>query len=214
MQGSANGEPSGLSVKSEPEPRAATFGRSGNGMMIVANGAVLANGVKDFGGAGVNWGTWQGGPPSVNGQMTAGGVHVISTTNPTDLSKLPPALMTASYNYAGGPAPTNGLGNVGKIDALKVDVNFTTQQITNYNLQASAIGSWNVNGSGSIAAFTGPSGIALSGTCTTCSGGSMGKADGTAHGGFVGAQAEGMITTFGVTSAGKSLSGAAYLTRP
>jgi hypothetical protein len=41
----------------------------------------------------------------------------------------------------------------------------------------------------------------------------MGQAVGTAHGGFVGAAAEGMITTFGVTSSGNSLSGAAYLTR-
>ncbi|MGE5946573.1 MAG: FecR domain-containing protein [Betaproteobacteria bacterium] len=209
-QGSGDGKLYGFSVG-----QGATFGRSGNGMMLVANGAEFENDVTDYMGSGVNWGTWEGGAPSVNGQMTSGGVHVISTTNPTDLSKLPPAVAMASFNYthAGGPAPTNGLGGVGKIDALTVGVNFTTQQITNYNLQATAIGTWNVNGSGSIAAFTGTSGIGLNGTCSNCAGGSMGQAVGTAHGGFVGAAAEGMITTFGLTSSGNSISGAAYLTR-
>ena len=41
-----------------------------------------------------------------------------------------------------------------------------------------------------------------------------GDGPGLGPGGFVGAAAEGVITTFGVTSSGKSLSGAAYLTRP
>ncbi|MDH4060983.1 MAG: FecR family protein [Betaproteobacteria bacterium] len=214
MAGSGNGELYGFSVKQGMDDDAATFGRSGNGMMLVANGAEFKNEVRDYMGAGVNWGTWQGGPPSVNGQMTAGGVHFISTTNPTDLSKLPPALMTASYSHMGGPAPTNNLGEAGSIKALNVNVDFTNQQITNYHLQAVARGAWDVQGSGSISAFTGATGIGLSGTCSSCSGGSQGQASGTAHGGFVGAAAEGVITTFGVTSAGKSLSGAAYLTRP
>jgi hypothetical protein len=207
MEGSGNGVLYGFSVKNGK-------GMSGNGMRLVANGAALTNEERDFKGTGVNWGTWQGGAPSVNGLATVGGVHVISTANPTDLSKLPPALVMASYSYVGGPATTNNIGTMGKIDSLNVDVNFSTQQITRYDLQVQSIGTWNASGSGSISAFTGPSGIALSGNCTGCNpGNGSPTAKGTAHGGFVGPAAEGMITTFGLTSAGKSISGAAYLAR-
>jgi hypothetical protein len=210
MQGSGNGELYGFSVQ---QGNGATFGRSGNGMTLVANGAEFENDVTNYMGTGVNWGTWEGGSPSVNSAMAVGGVHFIKTTDPTDLAKL--TLVNASYSYAGGPAPTNSLGEAGSIKTLNVNVDFTNQRITDYHLQAAARGTWDVKGSGSISAFTGAAGIGLSGTCTGCNpGNGSPTASGTAHGGFVGAAAEGMITTFGVTSAGKSLSGAAYLTRP
>jgi hypothetical protein len=71
-----------------------------------------------------------------------------------------------------------------------------------------------VKGSGSIANFTGASGIALSGSCSGCTpGAGSPTAQGTAHGAFVGAQAEKMITTFGLSAANKSVTGAAYLAR-
>jgi hypothetical protein len=216
MAGTGDGRLYGFSIKGGMGPDAATFGRSGNGMMVTENGATFTDtgSVAAAGGVGtVDWGTWKGGPAIVNGQVTAGGVHVISTTNPTNLASLPPALVLASYSYAGGPATTNGVGGQGSIQKLDVDVNFSTQQITKYDLQVQSIGTWNANGSGSISAFTGTSGIALNGTCSSCQGGSMGTARGTAHGTFVGAQAEGMITSFGLTSAGVGLSGAAYLKR-
>ena len=216
MEGQGNGPLSGFSVKAGMGG-SATFGRSGNGMMIKEDDAkfvAVGNDSPAFGGT-IDWGTWQGGSVSVNGQVTTGGVHVISASDPTkDLAALSPTLTTATYqNIVGTPAITNSLGDTGTISKLKVDVNFSTQQITNYNLQASAIANWDVNGSGSVAAFTGTSGIALNGTCSSCTGGSMGAANGTAHGTFVGPQAEGLITSFGLTSAGKSLSGAAYVTR-
>jgi len=212
MAGSGNGELSAFHVKNGMGSEAATFGRSGNGMMLVASGAKLESEMKDFYGKGVDWGTWQGGSVNMNGQATTGGVHVISAmSNKTDLANLPASLVKANYSYVSGPAPTNNLGEAGKINRLDVSVDFSKQQITDYQLQATSRGVWNASGSGSISAFTGASGIALSGTCSNCSGGSMGAADGTAHGGFVGSGAEGMITTFGATSAGKSISGAAYL---
>jgi hypothetical protein len=135
-------------------------------------------------------------------------------TTAAQLAAMPAAMVTASYSYAGGPAPTNSLGLPGTIKALNVDVNFSTQQITSYSLQASAIADWNLTGKGSIANFTGTNGIALSGTCSGCNLG-MGStaASGMAHGAFVGPAADGMITTFGLSAAGKSLTGAAYLAR-
>jgi hypothetical protein len=54
----------------------------------------------------------------------------------------------------------------------------------------------------------------LNGSCAGCTGGPSSPANGTAHGTFVGSQAEGMITTFGLSSGGgQSLTGAAYLQR-
>jgi len=175
-----------------------------------AGGAMLAG--KNV----VDWGTWKGESVSVNGMATQGGVHFISTSDPTqNLAALGPTVKMASYSYTNGMGvATNNEGTVATIKSLDVKVDFSTQQVTQYQLQAQAVGNWNVNGSGSVAAFTGTSGIALQGNCDSCSGGSMGVAAGTAHGTFVGPQAEGLITSFGLTSAGKSLSGAAYLTRP
>lgn len=216
MQGEGNGVLTGFSIKNGMGENAATFGRSGNGMMLKESGAEFekVDGATLSDGNTINWGTWQGGTPSVNGQVVAGGVNQISSTGPkTDLAALSPSLVTATYKLSGTPAVTNSLGQTGSIQNLNVDVNFSTQQVTNYNLQASGIGQWNVNGSGSIAAFTGTSGIALNGTCSNCSSGSMGTANGTANGSFVGPQAEGLMTSFGLSSSGKSISGAAYLAR-
>jgi len=212
MAGTGDGKLYGFSVAAGA---GATFGRSGNGMTVTENGAVFSDSdsVTAAGGVGtVDWGTWKGGPAIVNGQVTSGGVHVISTSKPTDLANLPAALMTASYGYAGGPAPTNGIGTPGgTIQRLDVGVNFSSQRITSYDLQVQSIGTWTASGSGSIAAFTGTSGIGLDGMCSICNGGSMGQASGTAHGTFVGQNADGIITSFGLTSSGVGLSGAAYL---
>lgn len=194
----------------------AGFGRSGNGLAVAPNGAMRAN-VGGEAAWGVNWGSWQGGLATVGGQATNAATHVISSTAMTtaaQLAALPPGVVTANYSYAGGPAPTNNRGQAGSITSLQVGVNFATQQITGYTLQAVAAGAaWNVSGSGSIAAFSGNAGIGLSGNCVGCTPAGAPDASGTAHGAFVGAAAQGTITTFGLTSAGQSLSGAALLRR-
>jgi len=213
--GEGNGKLSAFHVKNGD---GSTKGASGNGMMIKGDDLKIANagGAMLAGKNVVDWGTWKGESVSVNGMATQGGVHFISTSDPTqNLAALGPTVKMASYSYTNGMGvATNNEGTVATIKSLDVKVDFSTQQVTQYQLQAQAVGNWNVNGSGSVAAFTGTSGIALQGNCDSCSGGSMGVAAGTAHGTFVGPQAEGLITSFGLTSAGKSLSGAAYLTRP
>jgi hypothetical protein len=193
---------------------ASSFGRSGNGVAIVEKGVPPVTGSGPYG---VNWKSWAGGLVTVGGQGTAGTTHMIASTQMTtaaQLAAMPAAMVTASYAYAGGPAPTNGLGVPGAIQSLNVDVNFSTQQITNYSLEASALASWKASGSGSIANFTGTTGIALGGSCSGCNpGAGMSTAGGTAHGAFVGPAAEGMITSFGLSAGGKSISGAAQLAR-
>ena len=128
---------------------------------------------------------------------------------------MPSTLASATYSYVGGPPPTDQSGNQGAINSLSVAVNFSSQTITSYAVNAT-IGSesWSASGSGSIANFTGSAGIALSGKCSGCSNGAGAPtAHGTANGAFVGSAAERMITSFGMKAANQTMAGAAYLSR-
>jgi hypothetical protein len=96
-------------------------------------------------------------------------------------------------------------------------VNFGTQRITSYNLDATVGGAtWTANATNpteSIAQFRSASGISLTGSCSGCAGGGTPTANGTAHGVFVGGAAEKMMTSFGLKAASQSISGAALLAR-
>ena len=191
------------------------FGLSAVNPTIVLNGATRGNTGGDAA-FGVNWGTWQGGSPSVDGNAASGGVHVATSTQLTtaaQLAALPPGLVSATYNYLSGPAPTNQDGVAGKINSLAVGVNFSKQTIDSYALTANVgTTTWNAKGSGSIAQFTSSSGISLSGQCTGCTGGTP-TAQGSASGALVGPAAERMITSFGLKAASQGISGAALLSR-
>lgn len=199
-----------------PTGNGVSFGGSVLNPDISPNGAMLVDqgGDAQFG---VKWGTWQGGLATVNGAATTGSTHFITsmiTTTPAQLASLGPNVVKADYEYVGGPAPTDQLGNAGTINKLQVGVNFSTQQITNYAVSASAGGmTMTGNGSGTISQFTGSSGIALSnGTCTGCTSGSP-TPQGTANGAFVGSAAERMITSFGLKAANQAIAGVGYLSR-
>jgi hypothetical protein len=199
----------------DPATGAATI-RSGVNLAIVPNGATLANSGGDAA-WGVDWGTWMGGLATVDGQKTNGGTHFMNSsqlTSAAQLAAMPATTVTATYNYGGGPAPTNQLGAQGTINSLSAGVNFSTQQITSYNVNAT-VGSanWNASGSGSFAQFSGGSGISLNGSCAGCTAAPSDPAKGTAHGLFVGPAAEKMITSFGLKAANQSVSGAALLGR-
>lgn len=193
---------------------AASFGRSGTNLAISPNGSALVDTGGDAA-MGVNWGSWQG-PMTVSGSPASGWAHVASaasTTSAAQLAAMPASLVTATYNYAGGPLPTNHLGAQGAVTGLSATVNFATQAITNYNLNATAgATTWAASGNGSFSQFAG-SGIALNGNCTGCSGAPSTAANGQANGVFVGNAAQGVLTSFGLKSATHSLSGSAYLKR-
>lgn len=197
---------------------AQTNGRSGLDLAVMPGSAALTNAGGDAA-FGVNWGTWRGDTAAVAGVAASGGVHFMTSsqlTSPAQLAALPAGgLVSATYNYAGGPAPTNQSGVAGSISSLTVGVNFSTQTITNYSLAASAGGaSWNASGSGTLAQFRGASGIALKGECSGCTSGiGAPTAQGTAHGALVGANGERMITSFGLRAANQGISGAALLSR-
>lgn len=199
------------------EPNGGTFfGRTAANPVIATNGAALVNAGGDAA-WGVDWGTWQGGAPTVNGRSASGGVHFAHSSNlttPAQLATLGANGVSATYSYLGGPNPTDQNGKQGTINSLSVGVNFATQAITGYALKATVESkAWNVNGSGSIAQFTGASGINLNGTCAGCTVAPQTAANGTANGAFVGGNAEKMITSFGLKSANEAISGAAYLGR-
>jgi hypothetical protein len=190
------------------------FGSSGNGVALDTSMATMTGTGNDA--FGVKWETWDG--VVVDGLMAKGTTYVfdagVNKTNAAQLDTLIAGNVMASYSTLGASFVSNYQGTPGTINSLQVDVNFGSQMITNYSLNATVIGTWDANGSGSISQFTGPTGILLSGTCTGCSGGaSTPTASGTAHGTFVGPNAEGLITTFGMNSVNKSISGGAYVER-
>jgi hypothetical protein len=195
-----------------------SFGETAVNPVISPSGATLANAGSDST-LGVNWGTWQGGMVRVNGRPTSGSVNFISSTNLTtaaQLAALPPQVMTATYNYVPGTGAVTGTGSAtnGTINSLSVGVNLTTQTVTNYAVNAT-VGSqnWNGNGSGSFTQYM-SSGISIDGKCAGCTpGAGSPTAHGTATGAFVGGQAGGMITSFGMKAANQSMSGTGQLSR-
>jgi hypothetical protein len=207
--GSSTGSSGSVVAYTAPQGNSGvSFGHSGVNLGISSNGATLANGGGDAA-FGVNWGSWQGGLATVNGVPTDGATHFAASTMLTSaaqLASLSQSVVSATYNYVGGPAPTNQLGQQGTINSLSVGVNFSTQMITNYSVNATVgTTNWNANGSGTISQFTGASGIPLSGGTPT--------AQGTANGAFVGGAAEKMITSFGLKAANQAIAGVGYLSR-
>jgi hypothetical protein len=202
------------------EKGGAGFGRSVNGMQVAASNGAAFTQVGEDTSVGVRWGTWGGGTMNIGGEMVLAPavVHQIDSsikTPPSKLGELASAGVTGTYAYApGNGMVANYQGKSGAIQKLEVGVDFGKQMISSYVLEAKVIGDWKANGSGSFAQFTGGSGIQLTGSCSGCNSGSGSPtASGTAHGAFVGTEAQGMITSFGLTSAGQAISGAANLKR-
>jgi hypothetical protein len=195
-----------------------SFGETAVNPVISPSGATLANAGSDAT-FGVNWGTWQGGLAKVNGRATSGSTNFISSTNLTtaaQLAALPPQVVTASYNYVPGTGAVNGTGSPsGTINSLSVGVNLTTQTVTNYSVSATVgTQNWTGSGSGSFTQYTSSAGISIDGKCSGCVAGvGAPTSHGTATGAFVGSQAEGMITSFGMKAAAQSMSGTGLLSR-
>jgi FecR protein len=195
----------------------AGFGETAVNPAVAPNGAKLANAGGDST-LGVNWGTWQGGLATVNGRATTGGTHFIDTNNLTTITQLavlPPQMVSGTYQYVGGAPPTNGAGVSGVVNSLSVGINMTTQTVTSYSLNATVgAANWNASGSGSLSQFLGTSGISLDGKCSGCTpGAGAPTAHGTATGAFVGGQAGGLMTSFGLKAANQTISGVGLLSR-
>ncbi len=194
-----------------------TVGVSGTNINFGASAATLAEQGENVP-LGVNWGRFDG-TYTVAGEAapTSGSLHFMNASNATNaaaLTALGSTVVTASYSYVAGSgtAPTNELGIPGIMNSMTANVNFSTAQITgmNINFDTPTGTNWAVGGSGAFTEFAG-TGIALNGTCSTCT---SPTATGTASGAFVGNIAGGMIVGFGVTAGANSAAGTALLTRP
>ena len=170
---------------------------------------------------GVNWGRWDNGF-LIDGKDPRGSLHFVNASNlttPTQLAAMLP--ITAAYNFVGATRPTDELGRVGDLTAISANVNFSTQKITDYTLSANNSGrTWDARGSGTFGQFlSGTDGLRLDGLCTGCKTDGLGgpitsTANGFAKGAFVGSEAQGLITTYGLQANEKGISGAAVLKRP
>ncbi len=174
---------------------------------------------SDLGGnpvLGVNWGRWNGdytvlenGVP-FNAKDDFHFIYTENLTSPTQLAAL--GGLVATYNKIGGTNPTDSLGNVGTLDSLSMGVNFTTGNITSYDVTAT-VNTITYQAFLSPAApvpisSLGTNSIQLQGACspTPCVGG--------ASVAFVGNVAQGAITSYHIDElGGVSVTGAALLQR-
>jgi|GEM_PF-1277810 len=161
----------------------------------------------------VNWGRWDSGyVVTENGVVdsTTGGFDYIyspAMTTPTQLSA-----MTGSFTYAlplsggHGPGLTDESGGTGQLTSMTVGVDFSTQNFTSANLATNtfsdgrqfsmSMASGAVTDFGSV--VNNQKGLQLSGSCNGGSCGGSTAMDGNLAIGFVGPNAERMITTVGL----------------
>lgn len=168
----------------------------------------------------VNWGRWDKGY-SVENIDTAGNLHVINAARLTSSSELAALPMTATFSLVNSTRPTDELGRAGDLTKLSANVNFATQKITDYTISANNSGrQWDAKGDGTFGQFlASKNGLRLDGFCTGCQIDGTGNpitatANGFAKGAFVGSQAQAIVTTYGLQSNEKGISGAAVLKRP
>jgi FecR protein len=170
-------------------------------------------------GLAVNWGRWENGY-TVEGENTIGSLHVVNAARFTSSAELAALPITATYNVVNATRPTDELGRVGDLTKLSANVNFATQNITDYALSATNSGrQWDAKGEGTFGQFlSNGNGMKLNGLCNGCQMDAAGNpitssANGFAKGAFIGSQAQGMITTYGLQANDKGISGAAVLQR-
>ena len=187
-------------------------------LQFKSNGASLVDAGSNQA-LGVNWGRWDSGY-AIDGKVTTGSLHVINAARLTTSRELAALPIIATYNLVNGTRPTDEIGRVGELIKVSANVNFATQKITDYALEANNSGrQWEAKGNGTFGEFlSGNNGLRLNGLCTGCQADANGpitsSANGFAKGAFVGSQAQGMVTTYGLQSNEKGISGAALLQRP
>ncbi|MCP5138190.1 MAG: FecR domain-containing protein [Gammaproteobacteria bacterium] len=163
--------------------------------------------LTDTGGntVGVNWGRWQDGwSTKISGvnSGSAGHAHFIYSDKVTNTANYP-ALSSASFTYLGGTSPTDELGRTGSITSATMSVDFLSQSITSYNINATTPGrTWALNSTTTTSFVSAKSGnMALTGTCTGCS---TTPVVGSASTEFVGNNASHAISSFGGSIADNS----------
>lgn len=212
--------------------------KSFDGFKFFANGMTGTRGtaaIKDSGGiagdGGMIWGRWEPGAQiSLNGQTFAPptGVYFIYG-NLTPPSALPQplasttALMgTLTYDYVGGPRPTDAAGNVGQFLSGSFTVNFldrtldgqVSYQVGSYTYTIPVPAGTRLTANSGYVGFE--TRATNSGTWTCACSGSSGTLDATSIGGlFTGSRAQGLGVVFSAndTVAGRTAGAAAFKCR-
>lgn len=215
----------GRQIVLSPDGNALAVANAGDFSFAANNASLGPNdsfAVQDDNGATVStgrWGVWQG-PFTVISQgapkSAISGFHFAGGSNITSTAQLA-ALGTQSFSYSmiGGTA-SNEAGALASSFSTSANVILTpgptlgtVSMTASANFPAGSIG-WNGSGiSGTLKDFLGNTGI--SGGAWTCSG--CAATSGSAHGQFLGPQAEGLITGISACDGVKAMIGTAVLTR-
>lgn len=166
----------------------------------------------------INWGRWDGSFSVVDHGMiknSIGSFHYIYSPQVTTPTQLQSVTVAHTYNYIPGiGAVTDQNGQLGNITSVFASVDFANPSFSNavsVSLNASTPGlTWSASGSMSLNTFLGGgttpgTGTTLIGTCTggACSG-LANSAKGNINGLFVGAAAQGAITSFSLSGVDSS----------
>ena len=182
--------------------------------LVLPSGTVA---VTDIGGSplGVNWGRWAGNYVYIEDgvqQTTRGSMHYIYSdrlTTGAELVALGGLLTTENYTLAGGTTPTNALGQAGALVDVTVTTDFIARTLSSYQIHTQDAGADFFMQNAVPVSFADMNDFNLvdAGCTVSCTG--------RASAAFVGAQAEGMISSYSISEIGgpKGSNGAAFLTR-
>jgi len=193
-----------------------------NELSVVSPSGLLATLVPSSVGGnaalGVNWGRWNGDfTIRENGVLinTKNNLHYIyseNLTSPAQLANLGGLGGQVSYGLNGGTLPSDNLGNVAvESPFINMSVDFIRQQITQYDVSAVVNGSVYEASASNIAFQNLNNSFDLQSISVGCSSVCVGDASVL----FVGAQAEGAITTYQISDPNgtASITGTALLTQ-
>lgn len=165
---------------------------------------------------GVNWGRWAQASHVLTEdnvpRETFGNVHYIysdNLTSPTQLAALGGLSVSETYTLAGGTIPTNALGNNATLHSIDVTMDFQSNMMTQYDIHASnGNANFMMNAGGPVSFNNMKEFDLVNYSCNV-------SCQGRASAAFVGAQAQGLITTYSISEMGgpKGANGAAFLTR-
>jgi len=195
------------------------LGRQESRDSFLADNALLRDtGSVQIAGVGVGWGRWQGDWRAFSAdveQNNGSSAHYIYASQVTTPDQLRTLGGTVNYNTVVGGTLATAHGssvNVGRLASVNVDVDFGSMQVSNYQLTADfmdateTLSAQNVGATSLSSAAVG--GIALIGSygnAVITSG--RDELNGSASVNFVGANAEGLLSSYALAGANEAYSG-------
>ncbi|MDQ7015590.1 MAG: FecR domain-containing protein, partial [Gammaproteobacteria bacterium] len=200
------------------------LGRQENRVAFLAGNALLRDtGSVQIAGVDMGWGRWQGDWRAFSDdveQSNGSSAHYIYGSQVTSADQLRTLSGTANYStIVGGTLPTahGSSVNVGQLTSVAVDVDFGSMQVSNYQLTADFMDATETLSAKSVASTSLSSaaqgGIVLDGSYTTATSVTQ-PLSGSASVNFVGAQAQGLLSSYALAGEGNAYSGTFVATVP